>query len=120
MRNNKELAEKVGLLSGMKIYKFFRVIYDYYSDEKNGINLTYIRDKIRRPGRYSYIFINNDYGYSKQDEPDFASYFADETKSKKSIPISLSKFVPESWQLIDILKMCQHFSSHNYLRKNYY
>ena len=43
MRENKELANKVGLLPGMGIYKFFRVIYGYDGDR------TFIIQKRKRP-----------------------------------------------------------------------
>src|SRR5437763_16850391 len=65
MRENQALAEKVGLLPGMGIYKFFRVIYGYDGER------TYIAAKRKKPLISSRVFINNDY----EVEQEFADYF---------------------------------------------
>ena len=61
MRQNKEFALRFGLLKGTPLYKFFRVIYNYYTDKKNGVSLTYIQEKIKKPFTSSHVFINDDY-----------------------------------------------------------
>ena len=83
MRDNTELAERVGLLKGVSIYKFFRAVYGYYEDKRNGILLTYISEKIRKPVRYSLVFINNDYGRTEQIKKEFTPYFTADLKLKK-------------------------------------
>ncbi|CAG8442394.1 3956_t:CDS:2 [Ambispora leptoticha] len=65
MRENKALAEKVGLLPSMGIYKFFRVIYGYDSDH------TYIVEKRKKPLTSSQVFINDDYGFQEVVEKEF-------------------------------------------------
>lgn len=122
MRTNVELAKKSGLLSGMKIYKFFQTAYGHYKGKSyDG------REKIKKPKSHSYIFINNDYGCAKQFEKNFASYFADGSKLENSLSaLNLRrkpKFiwrVKKNWPLVDILKMCLYFSNHNYIKKNHY
>src|SRR3954468_10355249 len=65
MRENKALAEKVGLLPGMGIYKFFRVIYGYEGER------AYIQEKRQKPAISSQVFINTDYNYAEQAESEF-------------------------------------------------
>jgi hypothetical protein len=78
MRANKELSEKVGLLKGMSIYKFFRVIYGYEGER------VYIAEKIKKPMVSSHVFINNDFGYTEIAESDFSPYFTNDLKLKKN------------------------------------
>jgi hypothetical protein len=76
MRQDQELSQKIGLLKGMSIYKFFRVIYGYHADT----GLPYIVAKVQKPQVSSKVFINNDYGFTEQVEKEFADYF-DEKQS---------------------------------------
>ena len=78
MRENKALAEKVGLLPSMGIYKFFRVIYGYQGDQ------TFIQEKRKKPFTSSQVFINNDYGFNEVVEKEFSPYFTDDLKLKKN------------------------------------
>ena len=91
MRTNQELAKKVGLLSNTSIYKFFRVTYGYYEDQKNGISLSYVNEKIRKPVRYSQVFINNNSSDSEQIKKEFAPYFTADLKLKKKAKKILRK-----------------------------
>jgi len=76
MRQDQALSQKVGLLKGMSIYKFFRVVYGYRADT----GLPYIVAKVQKPQVSSQVFINNDYGFTEQVEKEFADYF-DEKQS---------------------------------------
>jgi hypothetical protein len=84
MRNNRELAAKTGLLPNMRIYQSFQNIYDYRKSKKYRLT-----EKSHKPRRYSYAFINNDYGYVKQVEKDFGNYFAENSKLGKNIKQNL-------------------------------
>ncbi|CAI2200509.1 10940_t:CDS:2, partial [Funneliformis geosporum] len=79
MRQNKELSEKVGLLPGMGIYKFFRVIYGYEGER------TYIAQKRKKPLISSQVFINNDYGFTEEVEKEFSDYFEPDLTLKKGV-----------------------------------
>ncbi|CAI2185196.1 15214_t:CDS:2, partial [Funneliformis geosporum] len=79
MRQNKELSEKVGLLPGMGIYKFFRVIYGYDGER------TYIAQKRKKPLISSQVFINNDYGFTEEVEQEFSDYFEPDLTLKKGV-----------------------------------
>jgi hypothetical protein len=70
MRENKALAEKVGLLPGMGVYKFFRVIYGYRED-----GFAYLAEKRKKPLITSQVFINNEYGFNEEVEQEFRPYF---------------------------------------------
>ena len=128
MRTNQALAEKVGLLPGMGVYKFFQVIYGYYEDRKNGIALSYKNEKIRKPIRYSQVFINNNYGGTEQIKKEFTSYFTADLKLKKQAKKILrkregKKFIwqsQESWPITDLLKICLRFASHSSIKRNHY
>jgi hypothetical protein len=86
MRVNTELAQKTGLLSGMRIYKFFKTIYSHCQDKKHKK-----KEKISKPNSHSYTFINNDYGCAKQFARDLAPYFSAESKPKKNTPSLVSR-----------------------------
>ncbi|KAF9992630.1 hypothetical protein BGZ65_012003, partial [Modicella reniformis] len=77
MRENKELSEKVGLLPGMGVYKFFRVIYGYYGEK------SFIQEKRQKPLISSQVFINNDYGGAEELAQEFSPYFTDDLHLKK-------------------------------------
>jgi hypothetical protein len=94
MRQNKELSQKVGLLKGMSIYKFFRVIYGYDGER------VYIAAKVQKPLISSQVFINNDYGFTEEVEKNFTDYFEKDLK------------------LTEILKLCLNFSSKSKIKKN--
>jgi hypothetical protein len=123
MRNNKKLAAKTGLLPSMRIYKFFQTIYGYHKGKRYQTS-----KKTLRPKHYSYIFINDDYGYIKQVEKDFGNYFVEDLKLEKNIQETSNErneteFIwqtKKNWQLVDILKMCLHFANHNSIKKNRY
>jgi hypothetical protein len=115
MRENKELAEKVGLLPGMGIYKFFRVIYGY-KDER-----TYIVQKRKKPLISSQVFINNDYGFTEQVEQEFSDYFDKDLRLKKNARQILRKKEPQpshSGKITDILKLCLRYSSCSKVKQN--
>jgi hypothetical protein len=78
MRANPELAAKVGLLPGMGVYKFFRVIYGYEGER------AYIAAKRKKPTISSQVFINNDFGDAETIENDFSAYFTPELRLKKN------------------------------------
>jgi len=84
MRANKELAEKVGLLPGMSIFKFFRITYGHYG------KLIYPNEKAKKPHTYSHVFINSGYHYSEKAENDFIRYFTDDLRLKKNAKKLLS------------------------------
>ena len=103
MRTNLELAKRTGLLSNMRIYKFFRTVCEEYKGKKY-----HKKEKIHKPEFYSYIFINNDYDCIEQFEKVFASYFTDKLKKSTLVPkgkLSFAWQTKKSWQLIDILKI---------------
>jgi len=52
-----QLAAKMGLLPGMGVYKFFRVIYGYYQQGEQVFS--YVADKIKKPAKISATYINN-------------------------------------------------------------
>jgi hypothetical protein len=118
MRANKELSEKFGLLKGMSIYKFFRVIYGYDGER------SYIVAKIKKPTKSSVVFINNNSDYSLTAENDFSDYFTDNLKLKKNakqILLKKEKFSPlpqKSYELTEILKLCLRYCSHSKIKKN--
>jgi len=129
MRQDQALSQKVGLLKGMSIYKFFRVIYGYHADT----GLPYIVAKVQKPQVSSKVFINNDYGFTEQVEKEFADYF-DEKQSfvgdqnlrlkkkarkifreKEKLPDFSNK---KDWKLTEILKLCLNFSSKSKIKQN--
>ncbi|WNE41218.1 MAG: hypothetical protein mread185_000675 [Mycoplasmataceae bacterium] len=79
MREDTELANKVGLLRGMGVYKFFRVIYGYKE------NQAFIQEKRKKPVITSYVFINNDLAYSEEIEQEFGAYFDKDLSLKKQV-----------------------------------
>ncbi|CAG8511175.1 7131_t:CDS:2 [Ambispora gerdemannii] len=102
MRENKELAEKVGLLPGMGIYKFFRVIYGYDGER------TYIAQKRKKPLISSQVFINNDYGFTEQVEKEFSDYFDENLRLKKQARQILKQKEPQpanNGKITDLLKL---------------
>jgi hypothetical protein len=115
MRENQELAQKVGLLPGMGVYKFFRVIYGYEGDK------TYIAQKRKRPLTSSAVFINNDYGFSEEVEKEFAPYFEKDLKLKKQARQILKKEqVKPTGKITDLLKLCLFHSTRSKVKKNYF
>jgi len=88
MRANRELAKKTGLLPNMRIYKFFRIVYEDCKEKKR-----HRSEKIHQPKFHSYTFINNDFNCIKQFEKEFAPYFTDELKFKK---LPLSNLTPKN------------------------
>jgi len=52
-----ELAAKMGLLPGMSVYKFFRVIYGY--QQVGDQILSYVAEQIKKPAKISATYINN-------------------------------------------------------------
>jgi hypothetical protein len=118
MRQNKELAEKVGLLPGMKVYKFFQATYSYCRDKRYSL-----KEKISKPNYYSYVFINNEYGCEKKIKRKLAPYFANKLellKKRKLVLPNSTWQTKEDWQLVDIIRMCLHFATRNYIKENYY
>jgi hypothetical protein len=120
MRENKELAERVGLLSGMGIYKFFRVIYGYEGER------TYIQEKRQKPAISSAVFINNNYGDQQEIEQEFSPYFTPELCLKKEARQILHAKEPnfnlslKSPKINDLLKLCLRFSSRSSIKKNHF
>jgi len=115
MRQNKELAEKVGLLPGMGIYKFFRVIYGYEGDR------TYIATKRKKPLISSQVFINNDYGFTEQVEQEFSDYFDENLHLKKQARQILKEKEPQpsnQGKITDLLKLCLRYSSRSKVKQN--
>ena len=117
MRENKELAEKVGLLPGMGIYKFFRVIYGYDGER------VFIQEKRKKPFTSSQVFINNEYGFSEVVEKEFSPYFTDDLKLKKNAKQILKAKEPKpieqkSYNLTETLKLCLRFCSRSSIKKN--
>jgi hypothetical protein len=119
MRENKELAEKVGLLPSMGVYKFFRVIYGYEGEN------AFIQAKRKKPFTTSQVFINNDYGFSEVVEKEFSPYFTDELRLKKNAKQILKKREPKleltqqkSYNLTEVLKLCLSSCSHSSIKKN--
>ncbi|CAG8568572.1 4149_t:CDS:2 [Ambispora leptoticha] len=111
MRANSELAEKVGLLPGMGIYKFFRVIYGYDGER------VYIAQKRKKPFISSQVFINNDYGFTEEVEKEFSDYFEGDQKDlrlKKQARQILKAQEPRptnNGKITDLLKLCLRYSS---------
>jgi hypothetical protein len=124
MRQNKEFAVRFGLLKGAPLYKFFRVIYNYYTDKKNGVSLTYIQEKIKKPFTSSHVFINDDYVCNKVIESELTSYFDNDMSLKKETRCVLVNqefcFHQQSQRrkLVDFLKLCLRYSSKNKVKKN--
>jgi len=117
MRENKSLADQVGLLPSMGIYKFFRVIYGY-DDER-----TYIQEKRKKPLISSQVFINNDYGFTEQVEKEFSPCFTDDLRLKKNAQQILKEREPKppeqkTYNLTETLKLCLRFCSHSSIKKN--
>jgi len=115
MRENKELAAKVGLLPGMGIYKFFRVIYGYRED-----GFAYIVQKRQKPQISSQVFINNDYGFTEQIEKEFSEYFDKDLKLKKQARQICQQKEPQpvnNGKITDLLKLCLRFSSKSKVKK---
>jgi hypothetical protein len=117
MRENKELSQKVGLLPGMGVYKFFRVIYGY---QENG--LSFIQAKRKKPFLSSQIFINNDYGFNQEVEQELGSYFDYSEKGlklKKQVQETLrQKSLPNSGKITDFLKLCLRYCSRSKVKQN--
>src|SRR5438105_805606 len=112
MGANKELAEKVGLLPGMGIYKFFRVIYGYEGER------VYIAQKRKKPLISSRVFINNDYGFTSEVEKEFSDYFDKDLNLKKQAKQILKEKEPifnkeplAEPKITDLLKLCLLYSS---------
>ena len=119
MRQDKELANKVGLLPGMGIYKIFRVIYGYDGER------TYIAAKRKKPLISSQVFINNDYGFTEQVEKEFSDYFDENLRLKKNARqiLQQKEKVPDlsnkkDLKLTQILKLCLNFSSKSKVKQN--
>jgi len=120
MRQDQELSQKVGLLKGMSIYKFFRVIYGY---RENGE--PFIVAKVQKPQVSSKVFINNDYGFTEEVEKEFSDYFDKDLKLKKKVrkifrekeklpDFSKQKLI----KLTEILKLCLFYSSQSKIKQN--
>jgi hypothetical protein len=116
MRENKELAHKVGLLPGMGIYKFFRVIYGYDQEK------VYIAQKRKKPLISSQVFINNEYSFNQEVEQEFANYFDQDLNLKKTVRKTLLKEPPpvNNGKITDLLKLCLRFSSRSKVKKNHF
>jgi hypothetical protein len=121
MRQNQELSQKVGLLKGMSIYKFFRVIYGYRADT----GLPFIAAKVQKPLVSSAVFINNDYGFAEEVEKEFSDYFDENLHLKKETrkifreKEKLPDYSGEkTLKLTQILKLCLNFSSKSKIKKN--
>jgi hypothetical protein len=115
MRENKALAHKVGLLPGMGIYKFFRVIYGYDGER------TYIAQKRKKPLISSQVFINNDYGFNEEVEQEFTPYFDQNLNLKKSARKILSEKEPQpvnNGKISNLLKLCLRYSSKSKIKQN--
>jgi len=114
MRQNKELAEKVGLLPGMKVYKFFQSTYGYCKNKRR----YGLKEKISKPNHHSYVFINNEYSYDKKIKKKLAPYFL--LKKRKLVLPNSTWQTKKNWQLVDIIRACLHFATCNCLKENYY
>ena len=121
MRANPELSQKVGLLPGMGIYKFFRVIYGYDGER------VYIAEKRKKPALSSQIFLNNDYDFAEEVEDQFSEYFEKEKKFalKKNAKHILAEkegknffTLPENLKITDLLKLCLLHSSQSKIKQN--
>ncbi|WNE40450.1 MAG: hypothetical protein GBAus27B_000517 [Mycoplasmataceae bacterium] len=118
MREDKELAERVGLLKGMAVYKFFRVIYGYEKDR------TFIQEKRKKPLISSQVFINNDYGFAEEVTQEFGEYFETQENNfrlKKNARIILKQKEPQpkqSSKTTDLLKICLRYSSASKVKQN--
>src|SRR5581483_6425949 len=115
MRQDKELANKVGLLPSMSIYKIFRVIYGYDQDK------VYIAAKRKKPLISSKVFINNDYDFAEQVEKEFSDYFDKDLRLKKQARQILKKKEPKPFnggKITDLLKTCLRYSSSSKVKKN--
>ncbi|MDR1670330.1 MAG: hypothetical protein LBR43_01205 [Spiroplasmataceae bacterium] len=118
MRENQELAQKVGLLKGMGVYKFFRVIYGYKE------NQAFIQAKRKKPAITSYAFINNDLVYPEEIEQEFGAYFEPDLKLKKQAKLILKNkdksinSPPNRPKINDILKLCLNYCSNSNIKKN--
>jgi len=115
MRENKELANKVGLLPGMGIYKIFRVIYGYDGER------TYIAQKRKKPLISSQVFVNNDYGFTEQVEKEFSDYFDENLRLKKNARKILRQKEPQpskNGKITDLLKLCLRYSSRSKVKQN--
>ncbi|CAG8809474.1 3393_t:CDS:2, partial [Racocetra persica] len=116
MRQDPELAKKVGLLKGMSIYKFFRVIYGY--DEAGR---AYIADKVKKPLTSSKVFINNEYGFQQEVEQEFSPYFDEKGHLKKDARKILQKKEPQptnNGKITDLLKLCLRYSTKSKIKQN--
>nr|CAG8502219.1 3132_t:CDS:2 [Entrophospora candida] len=56
--------------------------------EGNGINLTYIQGKIKKPFASSYVFINDDYIFNRVAESEFISYFDAELNLNEQVLVN--------------------------------
>ncbi|CAG8769635.1 7193_t:CDS:2, partial [Racocetra fulgida] len=99
LRQDPEKAQKYGLLSGMAVYKFFRV-------------------GIKKPVQYSRVFINNEPNYCYQAEHELAPHFElDREKrlrvKRQTCQQTQAKAPPnkKSYSPIDFIKLCLATSS---------
>jgi hypothetical protein len=119
MRENKALSQKVGLLKGMGVYKFFRNIYGYYPT-----GVAFIKEKRKKPTISSQIFINNDFGFAQEVEQEFKVYFEcskEQIRLKKNARQILLKKEPKispSGKITDLLKLCLLHSTKSKIKQN--
>ncbi|MCE8167650.1 MAG: hypothetical protein I3275_03405 [Candidatus Moeniiplasma glomeromycotorum] len=114
MRQDQALAQKVGLLSHMSIYKFFRVIYGY-DDGK-----PYLAAKVKKPLTSSFVFINHQKGFNQEAEVEFSPCFEENFRLKKNIRQKLKKNPPPEnpTRLTDFLKLCLFHSTRSKVKQN--
>jgi hypothetical protein len=115
MRQDPALSQKVGLLKGMSIYKFFRVIYGYKDGQ------VYIAEKVKKPSVSSTVFINNDYGFQSEVEREFSDYFSENGGLKKEARKILQQKEPQptnNGKITDLLKLCLRYSSKSKIKQN--
>jgi len=122
MRENKELATRVGLLPSMGIYKIFRVIYGYSHDR------VFIAAKRKKPLISSQVFINNEYGFNTEIEQEFSDYFDYSEKKirlkKQARQILKAKegknfsTFSQKPKITDLLKLCLLHSSQSKIKQN--
>ncbi|KLL04466.1 MAG: hypothetical protein MRERV_14c063 [Mycoplasmataceae bacterium RV_VA103A] len=115
MRQDKELATRVGLLPGMSIYKFFKVIYGYENGQ------AFIQQKRKKPLLSSQVFINNDYGFQQEVEQEFSPYFDEKGHLKKDARKILQKKEPQpvnNHKITDLLKLCLRYSTKSKIKQN--
>jgi hypothetical protein len=127
LRQSLELSQKHGLFSGMALYKFFRVIYDFSTEPAKVIS------RIRKPFKTSRVFINNDENFRYQAEKELKPYFEldkerslltfDKGKDKK-LRVKAKKRQPKakiknlSNSPIDFVKLCFAYSTKANIQEN--